>query len=119
MRRREFLAALLLAMLAPLAFNRAQQNASRVRIGMLAGLLLPPIESFRKNFESPVASRVTTFASSTVSPYSTSSLARTNTDSGNVTPSALAAFMLITRSNFVGCSTGMSPAAVPFRSLST
>ena len=40
--------------------------------------------------------------------YSISSSARPMTLGGKVSPSAFAALMLITNSNFVGCSTGMS-----------
>src|SRR5262249_26041911 len=38
---------------------------------------------------------------------------------GIVSPICLAAFKLITNSNFIGCSTGMSVGFVPFRILST
>src|SRR5437867_11746110 len=38
---------------------------------------------------------------------------------GIVRPNALAVLRLITRSNFVGCSTGRSPGLVPLRILST
>ena len=40
-------------------------------------------------------------------------------DGGNVRPSALAARMFTTNSNFVGCSTGRSAGLAPFRILST
>src|SRR5215813_443196 len=45
--------------------------------------------------------------------------ARPSTDCGIVRPSAFAVFMLMTRSNFVGCSTGKSPGFAPLRILST
>jgi hypothetical protein len=45
--------------------------------------------------------------------------ARASTDGGIVSPSALAVFRLMTRSNFVGCSTGRSAGLAPLRSLST
>src|SRR5215470_13588097 len=47
------------------------------------------------------------------------SSARANSDGGIVRPSAFAVFMLITSSNFVGCSTGKSAGLVPFKILST
>ena len=43
----------------------------------------------------------------------------TSSEGGTVRPSALAVFMLITNSNFVGCSTGRSAGLVPLRILST
>ena len=43
--------------------------------------------------------------------------ARANNASGTVTPIALAVFRLITSSNLVGCSTGMSATLVPLKSL--
>src|SRR5262245_35911967 len=45
--------------------------------------------------------------------------ARNNTDCGIVRLSAFAVCKLITNSNFVGCSTGMSAGFVPLRILST
>jgi hypothetical protein len=45
-------------------------------------------------------------------PYHCSS-ARASNDCGIVTPSALAVFMLITSSNFVGCSMGRSAGLAP------
>ena len=47
------------------------------------------------------------------------SSARARSDGGIVSPSALAVFWLMTSSNFVGCSIGMSPGLVPFKILST
>src|SRR5215813_11649241 len=44
--------------------------------------------------------------------------ARSRNDSGVVSPSALAVVRLMTRSNLVGCSIGMSPAFAPRRILS-
>jgi hypothetical protein len=38
-------------------------------------------------------------------------------EGGTVRPSALVAFMLITNSNLVGCSTGRSEGSVPFEDL--
>ena len=52
-------------------------------------------------------------------PHSITSSTRTRNDSGIVSPSALAVVRLTTRSNFVGCSTGISPGFVPRRILST
>jgi hypothetical protein len=51
--------------------------------------------------------------------YSITSSARSRNDSGIVRPSALAVVKLITRSNLVGCSIGMSPSFAPRRILST
>ena len=51
--------------------------------------------------------------------HSITSSARAMIDGGTVRPSALAAVMLINRSNFEGCSTGRSLGAAPFRILST
>src|SRR5262249_60573927 len=48
-----------------------------------------------------------------------SSLARTRTDCGIVSPSVLAVLALTTNSNLVGCSTGRSPGFAPFKILST
>jgi hypothetical protein len=47
------------------------------------------------------------------------SSARNKIDCGIAIPSAFAVFMFTTRSNFVGCSTGRSPAFAPFSILST
>jgi hypothetical protein len=46
-------------------------------------------------------------------PYSISSLARSRKASGIVRPSALAVVRLMTRSNLVGCWTGISPGFAP------
>src|SRR5215831_19169184 len=50
---------------------------------------------------------------------SITSSTRSRNDSGIVRPSALAVVRLMTRSNLVGCSTGMSPGLAPRRILST
>jgi hypothetical protein len=52
-------------------------------------------------------------------PYSITSSARASTDGGILRPSALAVVRLITSSNLVGCSTGMSAGLVPRSILST
>jgi len=51
--------------------------------------------------------------------YWITSSARCSSDGGMVSPRALAVFMLITNSNFVGCSTGKSAGLAPLRILST
>src|SRR6516165_2430441 len=51
--------------------------------------------------------------------HSITSSARSRKDSGIVSPSALAVVRLMMRSNFLGCSTGMSPGFAPRRILST
>ena len=51
--------------------------------------------------------------------YWITSSARPSSDGGIVRPRALAVFMLITSSNFVGCSTGRSAGLAPLRILST
>src|SRR5262249_47045723 len=51
--------------------------------------------------------------------HSISSSARSRNDSGIVRPSPLAVVRLMTRSNFVGCSTGMSAGLAPCKILST
>src|SRR5262245_44258196 len=51
--------------------------------------------------------------------YSITSSARKRNDSGIVRPSAFAVVRFTTRSNRVGCSTGMSPGFAPRRILST
>ena len=51
--------------------------------------------------------------------YSITSSARASSIGGTVRPSALAVIRLMTRSNLVGCSTGMSAGFVPRRILST
>ena len=48
-------------------------------------------------------------------PYSMTSSARPSKDSGMVRPSDLAVLRLMTSSNFVGCSTGMSAGLAPLR----
>src|SRR5215510_12578325 len=50
--------------------------------------------------------------------HSITSSARASNLSGILRPSALAVFALITSSNFVGCSTGKSPALAPLIILS-
>ena len=50
--------------------------------------------------------------------YSITWSARSSTDCGIVSPSALAVLRLMTSSNFVGCSTGRSPGLAPLRILS-
>jgi hypothetical protein len=45
--------------------------------------------------------------------------ARARIDGAIVTPRALAVFRFTTKSNFVGCSTGMSAGLAPFKILST
>ena len=52
-------------------------------------------------------------------PHSITSSARVRSDSGMVSPSALAVVRLITSSNLVGCSTGKSPGFAPRKILST
>src|SRR5262245_25165083 len=52
-------------------------------------------------------------------PYSITSSARASSVGGSVMPSAFAVVRLMTNSNLVGCSTGMSPGFVPRRILST
>jgi hypothetical protein len=51
--------------------------------------------------------------------YSITSSAVASNDGGTVRPSALAVVRLMTRSNLVGCSTGMSAGFAPRRILST
>src|SRR5262245_23541521 len=51
--------------------------------------------------------------------HSINSSARSKNASGIFSPNALAVVRLITRSNLVGCSTGMSPGFAPRRILST
>jgi hypothetical protein len=51
--------------------------------------------------------------------YSISSSASDINDAGIVSPSAFAVVRLMMNSNFVGCSTGISPGFVPRRTLST
>lgn len=51
--------------------------------------------------------------------YSITSSARCSSDCGIVSPSALAVLRLITSSNCVGCSTGISAGLAPLRILST
>src|SRR4029079_14875618 len=52
-------------------------------------------------------------------PHSITSSARARNDSGIVRPSAFAVLRLMIKSNRVDCSTGISPAFVPRRILST
>ena len=51
--------------------------------------------------------------------HSMTSSARSSSDRGIVSPSAFAAFRLMTSSNFVGCSMGRLAGLAPLRSLST
>src|SRR4029077_895065 len=50
--------------------------------------------------------------------HSISRFARMSNDGGTSSPSAFAVLMLITNSNFVGCSTGKSPGLAPLKILS-
>src|SRR4029078_3676363 len=52
-------------------------------------------------------------------PHPTNSAARARNDAGIVRPSAFAVLRLMIKSNRVGCSTGITPAFVPRRILST
>src|SRR5262245_6988555 len=52
-------------------------------------------------------------------PHSITSSARASSVGGTSRPSPLAVVRLMTRSNFVGCSTGISPGFAPRRILST
>jgi hypothetical protein len=60
-----------------------------------------------------------TYAVQQILAYSITSSVRRRNVSGIVRPSAFAVLRLITSSNFVGCSTGMSPGGVPRNILST
>jgi hypothetical protein len=60
-----------------------------------------------------IAANITKLPGLTALPYSITLSARTNKASGTVTPIALAVLRLITSSNFVGCSTGISAILVP------
>src|SRR5262245_16852550 len=51
--------------------------------------------------------------------HSITSLARASSVGGTVRPSAVAAFALMTNSNFVGCCTGRSAGLAPFRMRTT
>jgi hypothetical protein len=53
-----------------------------------------------------------------VTSYSITASARARSVGGSVSPSAWAVLTLMTSSNFVGCSTGRSPALAPLRILS-
>ena len=55
------------------------------------------------------------FDQSATRPHWITSSARSSTDCGIVMPSAFAVFMLITRSNLVGCRTGKSAGLAPLR----
>src|SRR5262249_37297510 len=59
------------------------------------------------------------FHSEPPSHHSITSSPRASSDGGTVRPSACAVIKLTTSSNFVGCSTGISPGFVPRRILST
>ena len=48
-------------------------------------------------------------------PYSTTSTARNSIDCGSARPSAFAVLPLMTRSSFMGCSTGNSAGWAPFQ----
>jgi len=75
-------------------------------------------ESVRHNEPTPCA-RNRHMHRSKLHHYSITPSARNRNDSGIVSLSALAVVKLITRSNFLGCSTGMSPGFAPRRILST
>jgi hypothetical protein len=51
--------------------------------------------------------------------YSMTSSARASSDGGTSRPSAFAVFRLMSKSNLIGCSTGMSPGLPSRRILST
>ena len=59
------------------------------------------------------------FAAAPGAGYSITLSARCRSDGGIVRPSAFAVLRLMTRSNFVGCSTGRSAGLAPLRILST
>src|SRR6516162_1506279 len=60
-----------------------------------------------------------TYAAQQIAAYSITSSARARSACGSVRPSALAVTKFTMRSNFVGCSTGMSAGFAPRRILST
>src|SRR5262245_1897041 len=82
----------------------AQEAADR----HLSGLLRPCRERPRGCRAAEQRDELATF-------HSITSSARDRNDSGIVSPRALAVVRLITRSNLVGCSTGISPGFLPCR----
>ena len=75
--------------------------------GAPTGVTRPPPANSRQNAQRQIAA------------YSITSSARASSGGGTLSPSALAAAKLITRSNLVGCSTVISPGFVPRKILST
>jgi len=71
-----------------------------------------------REFGCPLCAKSGHSACSKERPYSITSSARANRVAGIVTPIALDVFKLMTNSNLVGCSTGISSALVPRRMLS-
>src|SRR5262249_17718659 len=78
-----------------------------------------PLALLRARRERPCRRRAAKQSDEIATLHSITSLARRRNDSGIVRPSALAVVRLMVRSNFVGCSTGMSPGFAPRRILST
>src|SRR5215470_2762428 len=78
-----------------------------------------PLAWLRARRERPCGGRAAKQRDELAALHSITSSARSRKDSGIVRPIALAVVRLTTRSNFVGCSTGMSAALAPPRILST
>src|SRR2546425_7156698 len=78
-----------------------------------------PLALLRAHRQRPGSCRAAEKGDELASLHSITSSARSKNDSGIVRPSALAVVRFMTRSNLVGCSTGMSPGFAPRRILST
>src|SRR5215468_993332 len=79
-----------------------------------------PVVSFlrRRAYTKKHGDRAAEQRDEVAAPHSITSSARRRNDSGILRPSALAVVRLMTRSNLVGCSTGISPGLIPRRILS-
>jgi hypothetical protein len=92
--------------------SNADSDLIKVRFGALSGLK-------RDISRGPLRANFRLMHRSKQHLYSITSSASWSTDRGTSTPIALAVLRLTTSSNFVGCSTGRSPAFAPFAILST
>src|SRR5262245_1793569 len=81
--------------------------------------LFHPGRPFRPCRERPRCRRTADERDELAPPHSITSSASARSIGGTSRPSVLAVLRLITSSNFVGCSTGMSPGFSPFKILST
>src|SRR5262249_54079006 len=94
--------------------------AETIAAGSAADVRFAPIATeVPRRDDPPLGAKSDQSASQQEAAYSITSSARASSVGGTLRPSAWAAVKLMTRSNLVGCSTGMSPGFAPRRILST